>query len=76
MPYKERDINKMYYTSCMKWTEMFNVNVSQIRFGWKGIRTYFNPKKKNKKGKLFIHLLEDIENLKNGFQFVDEEGYT
>jgi hypothetical protein len=31
MPYKEREINKMYYTMG-EVTEMFGVNASQIRF--------------------------------------------
>ena len=31
MPYKEREINKLYYTMG-EVTEMFDVNASQIRF--------------------------------------------
>jgi len=72
MPYKERDINKMYYTMG-EVTEMFNVNASQIRFYEKEF--YILQPKKNKKGnRLFTP--EDIENLKIIFNLVDEKGFT
>ena len=47
MPYKEREINKMYYTMG-EVTEMFGVNASQIRFYEKEFDV-LQPKK-NKKG--------------------------
>jgi len=72
MPYKERDINKMYYTMG-EMTEMFNVNASQIRFYEKEF-DILQPKKNKKGNRLFTP--EDIENLKIIFNLVDEKGFT
>ncbi len=72
MPYKERDINKMYYTMG-EVTEMFNVNASQIRFYEKEF-DIIQPKKNKKGNRLFTP--EDIENLKIIFNLVDEKGFT
>jgi len=72
MPYKERDINKMYY-SMGEVTEMFNVNASQIRFYEKEF-DILQPKKNKKGNRLFTP--EDIENLKIIFNLVDEKGFT
>ncbi|PWS28961.1 MerR family transcriptional regulator [Pedobacter yonginense] len=72
MPYKERDINKMYYTMG-EVTEMFNVNASQIRFYEKEF-DILQPKKNKKGNRLFTP--EDIENLKIIFHLVDEKGFT
>ena len=72
MPYKERDINKMYYTMG-EVTEMFNVNASQIRFYEKEF-DILQPKKNKKGNRLFTP--EDIENLRIIFNLVDEKGFT
>ena len=72
MPYKERDINKMYYTMG-EVTEMFNVNASQIRFYEKEF-DILQPKKNKKGNRLFTP--EDIDNLKIIFNLVDEKGFT
>ncbi len=72
MPYKEREINKMYYTMG-EVTEMFNVNASQIRFYEKEF-DILQPKKNKKGNRLFTP--EDIENLKIIFNLVDEKGFT
>jgi len=72
MPYKERDINKMYYTMG-EVTEMFNVNASQIRFYEKEF-DILQPKKNKKGNRLFTP--EDMENLKIIFNLVDEKGFT
>jgi len=72
MPYKERDINKMYYTMG-EVTEMFSVNASQIRFYEKEF-DILQPKKNKKGNRLFTP--EDIENLKIIFNLVDEKGFT
>ncbi len=72
MPYKERDINKMYYTMG-EVTEMFGVNASQIRFYEKEFDV-LKPKKNKKGNRLFTP--EDIENLKIIFHLVDEKGFT
>lgn len=72
MPYKEREINKMYYTMG-EVTEMFEVNASQIRFYEKEF-DILQPKKNKKGNRLFTP--EDIENLRIIFNLVDEKGYT
>lgn len=72
MPYKEREINKMYYTMG-EVTEMFNVNASQIRFYEKEFEV-LQPKKNKKGNRLFTP--EDIENLKIIFHLVDDKGFT
>ncbi|WP_442591650.1 MerR family transcriptional regulator [Pedobacter sp. AW31-3R] len=72
MPYKEREINKMYYTMG-EVTEMFNVNASQIRFYEKEF-DIIQPKKNKKGNRLFTP--EDIENLKIIFHLVDDKGFT
>ena len=55
MPYKERDINKLYYTMG-EVTQLFDVNASQIRFYEKEF-DILQPKK-NKKGKQNINLAQ------------------
>lgn len=72
MPYKEREINKIYYTMG-EVTEMFAVNASQIRFYEKEFDV-LQPKKNKKGNRLFTN--EDIENLKIIFHLVDEKGFT
>jgi DNA-binding transcriptional MerR regulator len=72
MPYKEREINKMYYTMG-EVTEMFDVNASQIRFYEKEFEV-LRPKKNKKGNRLFTP--EDIENLKIIFHLVNEKGFT
>ena len=72
MPYKEREINKMYYTMG-EVTEMFGVNPSQIRFYEKEFDV-LQPKKNKKGNRLFTP--EDIENLKIIFHLVNEKGFT
>jgi DNA-binding transcriptional MerR regulator len=68
MPYKEREINKMYFTMG-EVTEMFGVNASQIRFYEKEFDV-LQPKKNKKGNRLFTP--EDIENLKNNSGEVKE----
>lgn len=72
MPYKEREINKMYYTMG-EVTEMFDVNASQIRFYEKEFDV-LQPKKNKKGNRLFTP--EDIENLKVIFHLVNDKGFT
>ena len=72
MPYKERDINKRYYTMG-EVTEMFNVNASQIRFYEKEFEI-LQPKKNKKGNRLFTP--EDVENLKVIFHLVKDKGFT
>ena len=72
MPYKEREISKLYYTMG-EVTEMFNVNASQIRF-YEREFDIIQPKKNKKGNRLFSP--EDVENLKIIFHLVKEKGFT
>ena len=72
MPYKEREINKMYYTMG-EVSAMFDVNQSLIRFYEKEFDV-LQPKK-NKKGNRYF-TPEDIENLKIIFHLIRDKGYT
>ncbi|WP_448698867.1 MerR family transcriptional regulator [Mucilaginibacter sp. AW1-3] len=72
MPYKERDITKMYYTMG-EVSAMFDVNQSLLRFYEKEFDV-LQPKK-NKKGNRYF-TPEDIENLKIIFHLINDKGYT
>src|SRR5580658_7063119 len=72
MPYKEREISKMYYT-IGEVAILFDVNQSLIRFYEKEF-DILQPKK-NKNGNRYFSA-EDIENLKIIFNLIKEKGYT
>ena len=72
MPYKEREITKMYYTMG-EVAILFDVNQSLIRFYEKEFDV-LTPKK-NKKGNRYF-TPEDIENLKIIFNLIRDKGYT
>lgn len=72
MPYKDRDITKLYYTMG-EVTGMFDVNASQIRF-YEREFDILQPKKNKKGNRLFTP--EDVENLKIIFNLVKEKGFT
>jgi DNA-binding transcriptional MerR regulator len=72
MPYKERDINKLYY-SMGEVSVMFDAAPSRIRFYEKEFDV-LQPKKNKKGNRLFTP--EDIENLKIIFHLLDDKGYT
>lgn len=72
MPYKEKEINKMYYP-IGEVAEMFNVNASMIRFYEKEFEV-LQPKKNGKGNRLFKP--EDIDNLKIIFNLIKNRGYT
>jgi DNA-binding transcriptional MerR regulator len=72
MPYKEREISKMYYTMG-EVSAMFDVNQSLLRFYEKEFEV-LQPKK-NKKGNRYF-TAEDIENLKVIFHLIRDKGYT
>lgn len=72
MPYKEREINKLYYTMG-EVSAMFDVNPSQIRFYEKEFDV-LRPKKNKKGNRLFTQ--DDIANLKIIFNLVKDKGYT
>lgn len=72
MPYKEREINKLYYTMG-EVTQLFGVNASQIRF-YEQEFDIIQPKKNKKGNRLFSP--EDVDNLKIIFNLVKEKGFT
>lgn len=72
MPYKEKEITKVYY-SIGEVAKMFDVSTSLVRF-WESEFTILKPKK-NKKGDRFF-TLKDIDNLKLIYHLVKERGYT
>lgn len=72
MPYKEREISKMYYTMG-EVAAIFDVNQSLIRFYEKEF-DILQPKK-NKKGNRYF-TPEDIEHLKIIFNLIRDKGYT
>ncbi|MBE7178317.1 MAG: MerR family transcriptional regulator [Mucilaginibacter polytrichastri] len=72
MPYKEREINKLYYTMG-EVSAMFDANASQIRFYEKQFDV-LQPKKNAKGNRLFTP--QDIENLKIIFDLLKNKGYT
>lgn len=72
MPYKEKNIEKMYY-SIGEVASMFKVAPSLIRF-WESEFEIINPKKNRKGNRQFTK--EDIENVKVVYHLVKEKGYT
>ena len=72
MPYKEKRVEKLYY-SIGEVAEMFNVNPSLIRY-WEKEFDIIKPKK-NKKGNRFF-TIEDIENFHVIYYLVKELGLT
>ena len=72
MPYKEKRVEKLYYT-IGEVAEMFNVNSSLIRY-WEKEFDIIKPKK-NKKGNRFF-TIEDIENFHVIYYLVKELGLT
>lgn len=72
MPYKDREITKLYYTIGEVAT-LFNVNTSLIRF-WEKEFDILQPKKNKKGNRLFSP--DDLENLRIIYHLVKEKGYT
>jgi len=72
MPYKEKKVEKLYY-SIGEVAEMFNVNASLIRY-WEKEFDIIKPHK-NKKGNRFF-TIEDIENFHLIYYLVKELGLT
>ena len=72
MPYKEKEINKLYYP-IGEVADMFHVNTSMIRFYEKEFEI-LQPKKNAKGNRLFRP--EDIENLKIIFHLIKDKGFT
>jgi DNA-binding transcriptional MerR regulator len=72
MPYKEKKVEKLYY-SIGEVAEMFHVNASLIRF-WEKEFDIIKPKK-NKKGNRFF-TMQDIDNIQLIYHLVKERGLT
>lgn len=72
MPYKEKEIEKLYYT-IGEVAAMFNVNTSHIRF-WSKEFDVIRPAT-NKKGNR-LYTLSDIENFRKIYHLVKEKGFT
>lgn len=72
MPYKEKEIQKRYY-SIGEVAKMFDVSTSLIRF-WEGQFSILKPKKNRKGNRLFTP--KDIDNLHVIYHLVKERGYT
>jgi len=72
MPYKEKKVEKLYYT-IGEVAEMFNVNTSLIRF-WEKDFDIIKPKKNKKGNRLFTK--EDIDHFHIIYHLVKERGMT
>ena len=72
MPYKERVIEKKYF-SIGEVAEMLDVATSLIRF-WESEFDIIKPKKNRKGNRQFTR--EDIDNVKLIYHLVKEKGYT
>lgn len=72
MPYKEKKVEKLYY-SIGEVAGMFKVNASLIRF-WEKEFDIIKPKK-NKKGNRFF-TKQDIDNIQLIYHLVKERGLT
>ena len=72
MPFKEKDIEKQYY-SIGEVAAMFEVAPSLIRF-WETEFEVLKPKKSKKGNRLFTP--KDIENLRIVYHLVKERGFT
>lgn len=72
MPYKEKEIEKLYY-SIGEVAQIFGVNTSHIRF-WSKEFDVIKPAT-NKKGNR-LYTMSDIENFKKIYHLVKEKGFT
>lgn len=72
MPYKEREIEKIFYT-IGEVAKMFDVNTSHIRF-WSKQFDVIKPAT-NKKGNR-MYTMADIDNFKVIYHLVKEKGFT
>ncbi len=72
MPYKEKEIVKLYY-SIGEVARMFDVNTSLIRF-WEKEFDIVKPHKNKKGNRLFTQ--EDVDSLYIIYHLVKERGYT
>jgi DNA-binding transcriptional MerR regulator len=72
MAYKEKEIEKLYY-SIGEVAEIFTVAPSLIRF-WESEFDIIKPKKNRKGNRQFTR--EDIDNVRTIYHLVKEKGFT
>jgi len=72
MPYKEKKVEKLYYT-IGEVADMFKVNTSLIRY-WEKEFDIIKPKKNKKGNRLFTQ--KDIDNFHIIYHLVKERGMT
>jgi DNA-binding transcriptional MerR regulator len=72
MPYKEKEIEKLYY-SIGEVAQLFNVNTSHIRF-WSKEFDVIRPATNKKGNRLYTQ--SDIENFRKIYHLVKEKGFT
>ncbi len=72
MPYKEKEIEKLYYT-IGEVAQMFKVNTSHIRF-WSKEFEVIRPATNKKGNRLYTQ--SDLENFKKIYHLVKEKGFT
>jgi len=72
VPYKERDIEKKYY-SIGEVADMFKVAASLIRY-WEGEFEIIRPKKDKKGNRRYTK--DDIQKIRYVYHLVKEKGYT
>ena len=72
MPYKEKEIEKIFY-SIGEVAKMFDVNTSHIRF-WSKQFDVIKPATNKKGNRMFT--MGDIENFKVIYHLVKEKGFT
>jgi DNA-binding transcriptional MerR regulator len=72
MPYKEKEIEKLYFT-IGEVAKMFDVNTSHIRF-WSKEFDVIKPATNKKGNRLYTQ--SDIDNFKKIYHLVKEKGFT
>jgi DNA-binding transcriptional MerR regulator len=72
MPYKEKEIEKLYYT-IGEVAQMFQVNTSHIRF-WSKEFDVIKPATNKKGNRLYTQA--DIDNFRKIYHLVKEKGFT
>lgn len=72
MPYKEKEIEKLFYP-IGDVAKMFDVSVSSIRY-WEKEFDILKPKKNKKGNRMFTK--KDVDNLKIIYHLTKERGFT
>lgn len=72
MPYKEKQIEKLFYP-IGEVAQMFNLSVSSIRY-WEKEFDILKPKKNKKGNRMFTK--KDVDNLKIIYHLTKERGFT